>query len=219
MCPSVDLASFQLPYIKSLLKEYASLGREAWVLDITTDLGIPTFAALSRLKDGPGENIYMGFGAHLDAEIALLRALTEMNQFIGVPPFWEETHCGEGKQDLFDRKIVRDWMDGVKVKDHSYLGKGSSIKYAADYPKWESFDLLEDINHCREIVESLGMEFLVLDQIRSEIGLNVARVVVPGLRHFWPRFASGRLYDVPVSMGRLKASLKEEELNPLGMFL
>lgn len=30
------------------------------------------------------------------------------------------------------------------------------------------------------------MEFFVLDQTRPEIGLSVARVVVPGLRHFCP---------------------------------
>ena len=63
------------------------------------------------------------------------------------------------------------------------------------------------------------MEVLVLDQTRPEIGLNVVRVIVPGLRHFWPRFAPGRLYDVPVKMQWLKQAQKESELNPIGMFL
>jgi oxazoline/thiazoline synthase len=31
----------------------------------------------------------------------------------------------------------------------------------------------------------------------------VVKVVVPGLRSFWARFAPGRLYDVPVRLGRL----------------
>jgi len=46
----------------------------------------------------------------------------------------------------------------------------------------------------------------------------VAKVIVPGLRHFWARFAPGRLYDVPVQMGWLRESLKEEDLNPIPMF-
>jgi oxazoline/thiazoline synthase len=43
-------------------------------------------------------------------------------------------------------------------------------------------------------------------------------VIVPGLRHFWARFATGRLYDVPVQMGWLCAPLTEEQLNPIPMF-
>ena len=51
------------------------------------------------------------------------------------------------------------------------------------------------------------MEFLVLDQTRPDIGMPVARVIVPGMRHFWARFAPGRLYDVPVGMGRRASAL------------
>jgi len=43
------------------------------------------------------------------------------------------------------------------------------------------------------------MEFLVLDQTRPDIALPVVKVIVPGLRHFWPRFGPGRLYEIPVS--------------------
>ena len=59
------------------------------------------------------------------------------------------------------------------------------------------------------------MELLVLDQTRPDIGMPVVRVVVPGLRHFWQRFAPGRLYDVPVEMGRRDRPLAEDELNPV----
>ena len=55
---------------------------------------------------------------------------------------------------------------------------------------------------------------LVLDQTREEIGLPVVKVIVPGLRHFWARFAPGRLYDVPVKMGLLDKPHRENELTP-----
>jgi len=58
------------------------------------------------------------------------------------------------------------------------------------------------------------MEFLVLEQTRPDIGMPVARVIVPGMRHFWPRFAPGRLYDVPVSTGHRQTPLAEANLNP-----
>jgi ribosomal protein S12 methylthiotransferase accessory factor YcaO len=77
---------------------------------------------------------------------------------------------------------------------------------------------LQDIDHCRSIVEAQGMEMLVLDQTRADVGMPVVKVVVPGLRHFWPRYAPGRLYEVPVKMGWLEKPLREEELNPISIF-
>jgi ribosomal protein S12 methylthiotransferase accessory factor len=63
------------------------------------------------------------------------------------------------------------------------------------------------------------MEMLVLDQTRPEIGMPVVKVVVPGMRHFWPRFAPGRLYHVPVQLGWLPRPTDEGDLNPIPMFL
>ena len=67
-------------------------------------------------------------------------------------------------------------------------------------------------------VERKGLEVLVLDQTRPDIELPVFKVVVPGLRHFWPRFAPGRLYEVPAELGWLSSPLTEEELNPIPVF-
>ena len=80
-------------------------------------------------------------------------------------------------------------------------------------------DLVEAVEHCRKLVEARGMDMLVLDQTRPDIGLPVAKVFVPGLRHFWARFAPGRLYDVPVQLGWLDQPTPESELNPFPMFL
>ena len=52
------------------------------MLDLTSDLDIPVFIALSRRTDGGAEQIMFGFGAHLDPRVALLRAVTEMNQML-----------------------------------------------------------------------------------------------------------------------------------------
>ena len=70
------------------------------------------------------------------------------------------------------------------------------------------------MENCRALVEAKGMELLVLDQTRPDIGMPVAWVIVPGMRHFWARFAPGRLYDVPVRMGHRNHPLAEADLNP-----
>ncbi|MYI73768.1 MAG: hypothetical protein F4057_00015, partial [Acidobacteria bacterium] len=89
------------------------------------------------------------------------------------------------------------------------------LRKASQYPVIETTDMRDDVEHCRALVEARGMEFLVLDQTRPDIGMPVVRVVVPGMRHFWARFAPGRLYDVPVGLGRRERPLDEGDLNPV----
>jgi len=43
-------------------------------------------------------------------------------------------------------------------------------------------------------------------------------VMAPGMRHFWRRTGPGRLYDVPVRMGRRDVATAESELNPRNVF-
>ncbi|WP_415840779.1 YcaO-like family protein, partial [Nocardiopsis rhodophaea] len=64
-----------------------------------------------------------------------------------------------------------------------------------------------------------GLEMLVLDQTRPDVGLPVVKVVVPGLRGFWARFAPGRLFDVPLALGRVPFPTRYEDLNPYPLFL
>ena len=81
----------------------------------------------------------------------------------------------------------------------------------------------QDLAHGRHLVEMVAIgvakiervDFLVLDQTRPDIEAPVVRVIVPGLRHFYRRFAPGRLYDVPVKLGLRDRPLSENELNPL----
>ena len=65
-----------------------------------------------------------------------------------------------------------------------------------------------------DLAKRAGLDFLVLDQTRPDIDVPVARVIVPGLRHFYRRFAPGRLYDIPIKLGLLDRPLLESELTP-----
>ena len=80
-------------------------------------------------------------------------------------------------------------------------------------------DVRDDLLASIERLRGKGLETIVLDHTRADLGFPVARVVVPGLRHFWARFAPGRLFDVPVRMGWMKEPLREDALNPIAMFL
>jgi ribosomal protein S12 methylthiotransferase accessory factor len=215
--PAVDLDSFGEPYLAQLRDFLRRHHRELWVLDLTTDLDIPVFAAASRRTDGAPEQVMFGFGAHLDPKVALLRAVTEMNQMLG--------HILDTPRDeppgghLTDKDTV-DWLRTANLANQPYLVPlDGPPRKRSDYAPCGTDDLKDDVLACQALVERRGLEMLVLDQTRPEVGLPVVKVVVPGLRHFWPRFAPGRLYDVPVSLGWLAEPLKEEQLNPIPMFL
>jgi ribosomal protein S12 methylthiotransferase accessory factor len=207
--PAVDLASFEDSYLLELQTYYLSQGREFWVLDLTSDLEIPVFAAISRCTDG-AEKIVAGYGAHFDAKIALLRAVTEMNQFLIRV---ENQYAGEVGG------VLQEWLSVAAIANQPYLAPDSQVaaKVYHDYPQRGSDDLRDDVLTCVAIAEQHNLETLVLDQTRPDIGLNVVKVIVPGLRHFWSRLGAGRLYDVPVTMGWLPAPLVEQQMNPIPM--
>jgi ribosomal protein S12 methylthiotransferase accessory factor len=215
--PGVEMDSFGEPYLGRLQAFLREHGREFWVLDLTSDLGIPVFVSICRRTDGPPEQIVPGFGAHLDPRVALLRAVTEMNQMLASPLL--EPAGKELGAPTADPETAH-WLTTATVANQPYLlpAEGPPLTVASYRHDWAD-DVMEDVRACQARVERAGMEMLVLDQTRPEIGLPVAKVIVPGLRHFWPRLAPGRLYDVPVRLGWLRRRLAEEELNPVSMFL
>ena len=215
--PGVDPDSFGEPYLAELQALLRRRQRNLWVLDVTSDLGIPVFVAASRRTDTAVEQILFGFGAHLDARIALLRAVTELNQMLS--PLLNAPADAAPGAPLTDKDTLH-WLRTATLANQSYLvPRDEPLRTASCYPPCRTDDLKDDVLYCQSLVERHGMEMLALDQTRAEIGLPVVKVIVPGLRHFWPRFAPGRLYDVPVRLGWQPQPLTEEQLNPIAMFL
>ena len=210
--PAVDLSSFDDEYIAAASDYYGRHERDLWMLDVTSDIGIPTFVALSRRPDARTEDIIYGAGTHADPRIAALRALCELNQCLTWLP---RPGAADGRPRI-DDPLALWWWKTARLADCSWLAPvpDEPPRKASQYPLAESADTREDVENCRALVEANGMEFLVLDQTRPDIGMPVARVIVPGMRHFWARFAPGRLYDVPVKMGYREPSLAEADLNP-----
>lgn len=180
----------QMPYVQAMTREYAARGRRLWLLDLTTDIGIPVCAAVSMGKEP--ESLQLGFGAHLDPAIAIMRAITEANQLLA---FHRNGRLYRGE--------IADW---TFLEPHG----ARELSIAAT----PSDDLRNDVLACVDILRRFDLEVIVLDQTREDVGLPVVKVIVPGLRHFRPRFAPGRLYDVPLRLGWVERPSLEEELNP-----
>lgn len=214
----VDVPSFGDAYVERVFEHYASIGRKAWVLDLTSDLGIPVLVALSARVDGGAPEVIFGFGAHLDPRIALRRCVTEMNQMLATVRRPPEERQGLLRGEFDD---ALDWWAHATLDGHPYLLPSEGTVGLRDLSGVHApgADLRDDILRCVSIVRRHGKEVWVRDMTRPDLGLPVLKVLVPGLRHFWRRLAPGRLYEVPVALGRLKAPLAEAELNPVSLFV
>ncbi len=202
----VDLDNLDDSYIRNLQTQLAETGRRLWVLDVTSDLGIPSYIAISHWVENSQENIEFGSGAHFDSRIALLRALTEVNQFLSIGLMGGGT--GE--------KSSLDGSTPLRLRDYPFLTANDKPAVQLDFgSKFGLLDTSEQVNACIRLANREGLDFLVLNQTLPDIGVPVVRVIVPGLRHFYRRFAPGRLYDVPVKLGFRERPLAETELNPI----
>ena len=109
--PEVDLSQFDDSYVRDLHSQLAEAGRRLWVLDVTSDLGVPTYVAILHWMQNGQENIEFGSGAHFDTRIALLRTLTELNQFLSIGLMGGGT--GE--------KSSLDGITPLRLQDHPFL--------------------------------------------------------------------------------------------------
>jgi ribosomal protein S12 methylthiotransferase accessory factor len=201
----LDLNGFDDPYVRDLKVQLANTGRRLWVLDITSDLGIPSFVALSHAVQNGHDFVEYGSGAHFDPRIALLRALTEVNQFLSI-----------GLMGARNAAPHHDGATPFYLRDHPYLTPNGHAQVRPDRElSFGGLDKRAQVMACVNVAKRHGFDFLVLDQTRPDIEVPVVRVIVPGLRHFYRRFGRGRLYDVPIKLGLRDRPLKENEFNPI----
>ncbi|WP_461028981.1 TOMM precursor leader peptide-binding protein, partial [Streptomyces sparsus] len=218
--PAVDLDAFDEPWLAALRRTHAALGRSVWALDLTSDLGVPVVAAVSHRAGAPAEEIAFGFGAHFDPRTALRRALTEMGQLL--PPGADPSAAPSQTRETLDADPeLTDWWQHGTVRNQPYLlpDPGESPRTPGDFAFTAATDFRQETDAAERLVGAAGMELLVLDQSRPDVGIPVVKVLVPGLRHFWARFAPGRLFDVPVQTGLLARPTAYESLNPIPLFV
>jgi oxazoline/thiazoline synthase len=200
----VDLSQFDDSYVRDLRSQLADTGRKLWVLDVTSDLGVPTYVAILHWMQNGQENIEFGSGAHFDKRIALLRTLTELNQFLSIG--FMDGGTGE--------KPSLDGVTPLQLSNYPFLTpiKNPALPSGIDHGALDN--TRNQVMACVEIARRAGLDFLVLNQTRPDVEVPVVRVIVPGLRHFYRRFAPGRLYDIPVQLGLRDHPIPEDELTP-----
>lgn len=173
---------------------YAASGWSLAMLDLTHDLGCPVVTAVARHP--PSDRFALGFGCHPDPSLAVRRALSELDQVF-------DPHA----------TVASPW-DGMSASTLDHLQPDPSAPATPPAPEIASQDLKHHIETWVARLQRAGLDTLVVNKTRPDLGLHVAQVIVPGLRHAWPRFGPGRLYTVAPALGWTSRPLTERELNP-----
>ncbi len=203
--PALDLHRFGSPFALSVNAALDELDLELEVLDLTHDLGIPVFSAnlFNRKEDNRFQA--MGLGCHRHPDIALERALSELGQC------WKMGARDEYSLQFQDTPLSREPFLRADPRQ--------CPRTASDFP-WKAWeDFREDIEDAVEQLRIRELEMLVVDLTRPDVGFPVARVIVPGLVHFRPRFGCRRLFEVPGAAGWINREAGEEDLNPVPFYL
>ena len=161
--------------INELLEKFHNQGIDIKLMDITADLKITTVAASADdtvLKDPA--LLTLGVGTHMNPEVAVIRALTEVAQS-------RATQIHGTREDTIRADFMRkSGYEHMKRMNRHYFQKEEETINLGDIEDKSSHSIKRDIETSIEEVRKAGFnQILYTDLTREEIGINVARVIIP----------------------------------------
>jgi ribosomal protein S12 methylthiotransferase accessory factor len=170
--------------------------RASWLLDITTDLEIPSVAAIS--VDGDGRGLSCGLAARLTFEQAARAAILEMCQMELALPIVEAKRRQRGEAAL-------------NAVDHRHLARAAidagacGLLHPSGMPRHESGqptgDAGEELTLLRAIFTGCGLEAALVDLTRPEFGVPVVCARAPQLQPMPCDWATARLQHMREATG------------------
>jgi ribosomal protein S12 methylthiotransferase accessory factor len=178
------------------LRHTASSRRRTWLLDITTDVGVPAVAAVSCRADGSG--FAFGLAARPRLEAAVRSAITEMCQL-------------ELADSVVAAKRSERGDDALNAQDRTHLRRAminadqcpllQPVAEHATHLSIRATEGREIFSLIAERLEKLGIETFCLDLTRRFFGVPVVRVIAPGLQLEPSEIVTTRLQDAIARTG------------------
>ena len=171
--------------------------RQSWLLDITTDIGIPAVVAVSTGSDGFG--CALGFAARLSLSAAARAAMFELIQMeLGQHVVAAKRHeSGDESMNENDRRQLR----LATLFDTKACGllrpEGEPSSTSGEVPD----DPAIGLQRINERLEARGIAVHVLDLTRSDLEVPVVRILVPALQLEPCQIVSARLAQTVLATG------------------
>lgn len=161
---------------------FVDAGVRIHLKNISSETGIPSvLAVVSEELGDTFSRSHQGIGTHPDAEVAVVRAITEAAQSRVV-----DMQAMREDISLPDADVPR-WALHTKRSSRfnpeawAHRAAGETIRFA-DLPNHPSADIMSDLTLLLDRLRTRGLEqVLVVDLSPPEIPASVVRVIVPGL--------------------------------------
>ena len=178
------------------LRRGVSPRRRTWLLDITTDIGIPSVAAISCRADGSA--FAFGLAARPRLEAAVRSAIVEMCQgeLADAVVAAKRSERGDGALNAQDRTHLRRAM--VNADQCALLHPHPEHATHVSIDATEAGVIFELIV---KRLEKLGIETFCIDLTRRGFSVPVVRVIAPGLQLEPSEIVTARLTDIIARTG------------------
>jgi YcaO-like protein with predicted kinase domain len=160
---------------RTLLDQVGAADLDVAVWDVTTDVGVP--AVLCMIVDRRAEIAHIGRGAgcHPVREIAFLRAVTEAVQV-------RTTYIVGSREDIEYADYHWETLADRSRRARAMMGTEVPTRDFEATPSHDSSSFEDEVAWILDQLQAAGIrQAAAVDLSRSEIGIPVVRVVVPGL--------------------------------------
>lgn len=172
--PLVDLP----PRIESCIQKIDEANLKIHLFDITNDYKIPTFSAIILDLSGICAGTFGGYGTHLNAEIAALRAITEAAQA-------RCCYISGARDDLFRRQfLLMKRMDQHKL--HAMFEELPMAGPLSEYRVLDFPDVRAELRYLLKLIRGFGISDVYVKEMGSYLDgkVHVVRVIGPQCEPF-----------------------------------
>ena len=174
----IDLSTIDDDDCRSILALYDAASVDVAVWEMTSDVGIPAFRCVIAERGVDTFQVLhsaAGMGCHPVRTVALSRALTEAAQS-------RLTVTAGSRDDVLRTDYDRFRSPDLLRRDQALVGDGGAAKPFSDGPSFDGATFDDDVEWMLARLTARGIrEVVVVDLTRSDLGIPVVRVVIPGM--------------------------------------
>ncbi|WP_405268180.1 YcaO-related McrA-glycine thioamidation protein [Methanobrevibacter sp.] len=176
----IDLDSIESELVNGIIEKFESEGIKIKLMDFTADVKIPTIAASADdTVTRDAGLLTLGMGSHLDPEVAILRALTEVAQS-------RATQINGAREDTVRADFAREagYERMKRINKYYFREEDEKIKLS-DIENKSTSSITRDIEIVKdELVANDIEKILYVDLTRPELDVSVVRVIIPEMELF-----------------------------------
>ncbi|WP_405264662.1 YcaO-related McrA-glycine thioamidation protein [Methanobrevibacter sp.] len=176
----IDLDSIESDIVNETIDKFESEGIKIKLMDFTADIKVPTIAASADdTVTRDAGLLTLGMGTHLDPEVAILRALTEVAQS-------RATQINGAREDTVRADFAREagYERMKRINKYYFRDEEEKISLSSIENK-STTSITKDLEIVKEELMANDIDkILYYDLTRPELDVSVVRVIIPEMELF-----------------------------------